>query len=327
MEYERHSIIEIPKLKWQNLMEMNNDKMTGQANRINLDVTVAVCVKNGEGTLYECLSSLTKLDYPTQNLNLLVIDNGSIDKTQEIAREFPVRIVEEPIPGRGYARNAALKECTTALLAFTDADCRVAPDWISVLVQAFDDPEVAIAGGKIVTPGDDPLARFYEHRRVVSNQEFSVNHPFSSPFLATANAVFRTEILRAAGGFKTDYIVAEDADACWRVLDLGYRLRYIPLAVVYHHHRATLEGLWKQSVDYGFDGLVVFHRHANRFTKKYWIWWGLYFRLVISAVKILPSIFSRDRFRRLLPFYDLIRYTGLALGRIKAVWHLRIPGI
>jgi len=285
------------------------------------EVTVAVCVLNGEQTIRACLDSLMKLDYPREKLSILIVDNGSADKTREIVAEYAVELIFEETKGRGFARNRAWKFCKTPFIAFTDADCTVSEDWLKTVMPAFDEQGCAIAGSDIVTPGEEPLARFFELRQIVSNKEFSGNYKFSPAFLATANAVFLIDAIKAVDGFRTTYVVAEDADICWRIVKKGYRLIYIEGGIVYHNHRMTKTAMFRQSRDYGYGGVAVYLVHYP--DTKLWIWWGLYYRILASAAKAVTSFTSKDPFMKILPRLDLLRYSGLALGRISAAWKFK----
>ncbi|MBN1878583.1 glycosyltransferase [bacterium] len=280
------------------------------------EITVAVCVRNGASSIESCLQSVTRLDYPAGKLKILVVNNGSTDETEQILARFSVTVIDEKTPGRGFARNTACNHCTTPFIAFTDADCRVSPEWLREIVPVFEDPEIAVAGGDIITPGDTLLARFFESRQIVSNREFSGDYPYSPPFLATANAVFRLDAILNAGGFRTRYRVAEDADICWRISEQGGRIQYIQGAAVYHDHRSSLAGIFYQAIDYGHDGVAVhlaFHPET-----RVWIWWGLYYRLLKSLLAFPAILCERRNPDRYFPIIDSIRYTGLSLGRISA---------
>lgn len=284
-------------------------------------VTVAVCVLNGEDTIEGCIASILDLDYPKERLSILVVDNGSTDNTRDILSAFPVEVIDEPVRGRGAARNRAWKRCQTPFIAFTDADCTVSTQWLKDLMPAFKDNDVAIVGGDIITPGDDILARFFELRQIVSNREFSGDYPYSPPFLATANALFRIEAIRAVDGFREHFRVAEDADICWRIQSCGYRLCYIPGGTVSHYHRTTLQQLFRQAIDYGHDGVHVIV--AFRPEIRCWVWFGLYARWLKTLLQLLLSPFRSTQFKRSLPRLDLVRYTGLILGRIQAARSLK----
>lgn len=280
------------------------------------EVTVAVCVYNGEDTIRECLDSIMSLNYPQKHLKVLVVNNASTDQTSQIVDQYPVEQVMEPLKGRGNARNKAWKSCKTPFLAFTDADCTVSPDWLKELMPLFEDESLGVVGGDIMTPGTEPLAQFFEHRQIVSNREFSGNYPFSPPFLATANSVFRLEAIQSADGFLTHFCVAEDADICWRLKKNGFSLKYIEGAVVFHHHRTTTRKMFQQAIEYGHDGIQVYIENFNQ--EGCWIWWGLYYRWLMAIPRIPVSLLKRDPFLRRLPLLDFIRYTGLIVGRLKA---------
>jgi cellulose synthase/poly-beta-1,6-N-acetylglucosamine synthase-like glycosyltransferase len=289
-------------------------------------ITVAVCVRNGAKTLDACLHSLAGLEYPAERLEILVVDNASTDETLEIASRYPAKVITESRVGRGFARETAWRSATGKLIAFTDADCVADSKWLLDLIPVFSDPGVGVAGGRIITMGEDAIAKFYEMRRIVSNEEFSGDYPFSPPFLATANAIFRRDALVACGGFDPDITVGEDADICWRIGRLGYRIRYVPAGIIYHHHRESLSGLFRQSIEYGFHGIFLAQKYRAWFPKKTWIWWGLYFRLMLAALRFPFILLRRNSLNRKLALCDLIRYSGLAIGRIKATFKLGFPG-
>src|SRR5439155_16475658 len=87
---------------------------------------------------------------------VILVDDGSTDRTGEIARSHPrVRVVEVPNGGLSAARNVGLAETTGEIVAYTDADTRVDPDWLTFLVQPFLTSDVVGSGGPNVVPPDD----------------------------------------------------------------------------------------------------------------------------------------------------------------------------
>ncbi len=98
-------------------------------------VSVVVCAYNASDTLDDCLSSLQSLTYP--NVEVIVVNDGSRDATGEIAHRYAascanVRVVDIPNGGLSAARNVGLAEATGEIVAYTDADVRVDPDWLLV---------------------------------------------------------------------------------------------------------------------------------------------------------------------------------------------------
>jgi GT2 family glycosyltransferase len=287
-------------------------------------VTIAVCVFNGESTIESCLNSLLNLNYPKNKFTILVVDNGSTDRTPDILRQLPVRSVQEHQKGVGFARNKAWRSIDTEFIAFTDVDCIAHPDWLLDLTRCFDRAEIGAVGGRIITPGREPLARYYEKRKIVSNAEFSGDYPYSPPFLATANTLFRLAVIKKAGGFNPDFRAGEDADLCWRIQRLGYTIRYLPKGIIYHHHRTSLGALFNQSALYGRGGIQLYSVYRKRFGWSRWLWWGLYVRWLIAVLATPWGLFRADPLDRRIAFYDLIRFTGVITGRLKAALEFKV---
>src|SRR6185295_1715593 len=99
-------------------------------------VSVVVCSYNGAATLEQCLRSLHALRYP--DYEVIVVDDGSSDNTPEILEQFPtVHVVRQANRGLSSARNAGWHRATGAIVAYTDSDCFVDPDWLTHLVYLF----------------------------------------------------------------------------------------------------------------------------------------------------------------------------------------------
>ena len=118
-------------------------------------VSVVICAYNAAGTIGECLSAIERLSYP--DVEVIVVNDGSTDATSAIAarREW-VRVIDTPNFGLAAARNVGLVHATGDIVAYTDADVRVDPDWLTYLVQPFVTSDVVGAGGPNVVPADDP---------------------------------------------------------------------------------------------------------------------------------------------------------------------------
>ena len=118
-------------------------------------VSIVVCAYNAADTLDDCLSSLQSLTYP--DVEIIVVNDGSRDATSAIAHRYAgVRVIDIPNGGLSAARNVGLAEATGEIVAYTDADVRVDPEWLSYLVQPFVTSDVVGSGGPNVVPRDDP---------------------------------------------------------------------------------------------------------------------------------------------------------------------------
>ncbi|RPI54465.1 MAG: glycosyltransferase, partial [Acidobacteria bacterium] len=114
-------------------------------------VSVVVCAFNAADTIGDCLSSLARLTYPT--VEVIVVNDGSRDETASIARRHDgVTVIDTPNGGLSAARNVGLAAAAGEIVAYTDADVRVDPDWLTYLVQPMLETDVAGAGGPNVVP-------------------------------------------------------------------------------------------------------------------------------------------------------------------------------
>jgi GT2 family glycosyltransferase len=190
------------------------------------------------------------------------VDNASRDGTAALLRRYGGRIVmlEETTRGPGAARNAGLRAAGGEVVAFTDADCRVAPDWLSALVPPLDDPQVGIAGGTIrsVPPAND-VEKFgdviHDHRQAIEVYE--------PPYAITMNWASRRLVLQELGGFDERFRRSEDVDLSYRMIQAGYALAFAPAAVVYHHNETSLAGLFREGFAHGFHAVQTLKRHER----------------------------------------------------------------
>ena len=238
-----------------------------------LKVSVLVCAYNAADTLDECLTSLERLTYP--DYEVIVVNDGSRDATGEIARRHPFcRVIDLDHAGLSAARNAALAAATGDIVAYTDADVRVDPDWLTYLVQPFATAEVVAAGGLSLPPLDSPwmahcVARAPGGPTHVLLDDRTAEH------VPGCNLAIRRETLRAIGGFNPIYLRAgDDVDVCWRLQNAGGRIEFVPAALVWHHHRASVRAYWRQQVGYGEGQSWLVPHHRERFTGAKIAWRG-----------------------------------------------------
>ena len=212
-------------------------------------VSVVVCSYNGSATIRDCLQGLAKLQYP--DFEVIVIDDGSTDGTGDIAREFDVRVVRTENRGLSRARNLGLELASGEIVAYTDDDAYPDPHWLHYLVHSFRTSDFAAVGGpNLPPPGDGLIAE------AVANSPGGPTHVLLSDCEAEhipgCNMAFRTDALRAIGGFDPQFRTAgDDVDICWRIQQAGWKVGFHASALVWHHRRKTVRTYWKQQTGYG----------------------------------------------------------------------------
>src|SRR5688572_5665963 len=99
-------------------------------------VSVIIAVWNSPCQIRQCLAALERQTLPRDQFEILVVDNGSTDDTAAVAHAVPgVTVIEEARPGSYAARNRGLVAARGEYVAFTDADCLPAPDWLEAALR------------------------------------------------------------------------------------------------------------------------------------------------------------------------------------------------
>lgn len=246
-------------------------------------VSVIVPIYNGEQDLPGLLACLMAQTYPARYVEYLLVDNGSRDRTPTLltaatadfaAKGLTFKALSEPNIQSSYAaRNVGIRAAQSEFLAFTDADCYPAPNWLTELMQPFTDSSVGLVAGKIAAlPGKTWVEKYSECKDMLS-QEHTLKNKFR-PYGQTANLAIRTEALRQAGIFRPHLTTGGDADICWRIQaddvqivsasDEPWQLKYASDAVIQHRHRQTIKGLHSQWYRYGKSNRYLHELHGIR---------------------------------------------------------------
>jgi GT2 family glycosyltransferase len=227
-------------------------------------VSVIVPVLNGEATIARCLESLCHGTYPEERHEILVVDNGSTDRTAAIAGQYPVRLLTEPEPGLSRARNRGIEASRGEIVAFTDADCYVSKRWLEELIAGFDQGEPAAVTGEVVPYPPSTPAERYSARRKPSVAAWQRDLP--DPWFCFMNVAVRRTAFDRVGLFDLGFagIGCEDIDFAWRFADAGLRVRRQTRPVVFHQQRMTSLDLFRQNLRNGRGWALLHRRYPDR---------------------------------------------------------------
>jgi glycosyltransferase involved in cell wall biosynthesis len=208
-------------------------------------ISVIICTRNRASLLERCLRNFTAIDHSwLSGWEIVVVDNGSCDETLKIAESFtsalPLRYAFEEKQGLSRARNRGIAESKNPIVAFTDDDCLVAPNWLEKILRNFArDISLSILGGRVVLANAEDAAigvRWQrEHTLIVEPSQIL-------ELMIGCNLAFKRSVFEEAGTFDTALGVgtpagsAEDIDLLYRALRRGARIGYRPEMIVLHAH-------------------------------------------------------------------------------------------
>ncbi len=216
--------------------------------------SVLIVNLNGEKYLKECLNSLKDLNYPQDKLEVIVVDNGSTDRSLVLIKQnYPnVKIIENSRNiGFAYANNQAAKAAEGEYIAFLNNDTRVDKNWlIELLRPIYKDKEIVASGSKVLSI-DGKKIDFIGGMINFEGKGFQIDYgtPVENdnhdrymflPFVNGGSMMINRKVFLDAGGFDQDFFAYyEDVDLGWRLWVLGYKVVFAPQSIVYHHHHGT----------------------------------------------------------------------------------------
>ena len=206
----------------------------------NVKYSVIIPAYNAERTLPLTLEALQRQTVPPNEYEIIVVDDGSTDRTAQIAEQYGVQVIRQENQGPAAARNVGVRMAHGEIVLFTDADCAPREDWIEKMTAPFADPEVVGTKGAYLTRQRALMARFvqleYEDRYDRMARFAQID------FIDTYSAAYRRDVFLANGGFDTIFPTAsvEDQEFSFRLAQKGYKMVFVPEARVYHIHDETL---------------------------------------------------------------------------------------
>jgi len=209
-------------------------------------VSFVIPVLNGERYLARCLGAIREVKASEGSVQVLVMDNGSRDRTLAIAGEFHAQIHVIPGVTVGELRNRGAALAQGAYLAFVDCDVAVAPEWLERGLGRLADTTVAAVGAFLDTPpggtwvqGAWGLHRRYRHRE---------RRAHAVPWLGAANLLVRRVDFQTIGGFDASLPTTEDVDLCYRLGRRGSIVCDPAMKAIHWGEDEDIRTLWRKEV-------------------------------------------------------------------------------
>jgi GT2 family glycosyltransferase len=243
-----------------------------------MELSVVVSTHNRASDLARFLDSMSRMKPLSRgDWEVVVVDNNSSDDTKAVvaraaaAAPERVRYVFEGRQGKSRGLNAGLATVRGRIVAFTDDDAIVRPEWAQSIVEFFDrNPDAMCVGGKVelFNPEDAPTStRTMTEPQVIGIDEFDV----TCIQIIGCNMALRKEVLSGTGAFDIDigpgtkFAAAEDLDYLYRVIKNGYKSHYEPSIGIFHNHgRRSKADLERLAFNYLTGRGAFYWKHAIR---------------------------------------------------------------
>jgi glycosyltransferase involved in cell wall biosynthesis len=225
-------------------------------------ISLVATVKDAGQHVGDFLESVRAQTRPPDEV--VIVDGGSTDGTLEALRSAPdVTLIEAPGANFARGRNTAVRAAAHDVIAVSDADCVLGPDWLAHLERAIED------GADVAMGFYRPIARsFFEacSAAVSARDEDEVDPVQFMPY--SRWVAFRREAFERAGAYPEWLEIGGDMFLNHRFRELDAVTEFVPRSVAYWRIRPTLSEMWRQYFRYAEgDGLAAMHpeRHALRF--------------------------------------------------------------
>jgi len=267
------------------------------------NVSVIIPVYNEERDIKKLLDSLMKVDYPKKKKEIIVIDDGSTDRTPQIISKYPVKIIKGKHEGASVARNLGWKSAKSDIIVFLDADMRVHRNFLKEVVRTFADKNVG---------GGYYIESFLNQKSLIAKLSYLRKIPAYTKHPITLAKVAKKRVLKEVGIISPKYGYYDDWELAIRIKERGYKIVCIPKAKMWHKEPVTMNELYRQHKWAG-KSLLSLLRHRRIFRTLGFIILSICLPLYIiflffpSPFWILGSIglilFSAIEIQRILKMY------------------------
>ena len=249
-------------------------------------ISVVIPSYNEEKYVANCLSSILECRYPHDELEIILVDNGSTDNTLNIAKRFDVTILVDKHKTIGGLRNLGAQHARGNILAFLDADCTVSPLWLYNAGKILENKDIGITGSRLNSSG---LDSWVERSWILYLQTKQQKDGFVK-YINSGNCFVRREVFEAVGGFSETLTTNEDVDLCEKISNFGYSIYHCKKIMAVHWgYPKTIKQFFKRELWHGIGDV---ERNIGMFWKSKPILISLYNIALLSLMIPLSFIFN-----------------------------------
>jgi len=228
--------------------------VSNEAKPATPSVSVLIPAHNEEEYISDCIASVLRTGWPRDRLQILVIDNCSVDSTAKRARIAGADVVPAPAGRIGSVRNVGLAAAKGQFVAYVDGDCEVPTTWLRAAIDLLESQaSIGAVGGPCLSP-----ARGTWVQRSLAPSSSGPGFIRPAKAIATSSFIARTSLLREAGGFDETLVSGEDDDMSNRILSRGLALvSASDCHIVHHGYPRTWRDAFKKEIWHGRHHIEV----------------------------------------------------------------------
>ena len=233
-------------------------------NSSNITVSILIPCYNQEALIRQVVKAVLAQTVPPDEI--IVVDDGSQDNSLAILSTLPVKIIQHSTNlGLSQARNTAIKASRGDILVFIDGDAIASPNLIEILLSGYlnsKDPNLGGVGGQGIET--QQITVYDRWRTYHASQGYGDKIIADVPFLYGLCMSYKRSAINKVDGFDTFFsqTCGEDVDLGIRMHRAGFRLRYLPQAVVFHHHTDDEKRLKKTHYNWAYWNYILKQRHS-----------------------------------------------------------------
>jgi glycosyltransferase involved in cell wall biosynthesis len=251
-----------------------------------IKVSIIIPALNAEKHLPSCLESIKALNFPEQDFEIILVDNGSTDRTREIAASYNAIIIENHTKNVSGLRNLGADKASGDILAFVDSDCIVSRNWLFEAARYFASMDVALWGAPPGVPENSSWVQ--KTWFIVRKKEKQIQ---TVDWLESMNLFVRKDLFKKIGGFDETLITCEDVDFSYRAEKFGKIISDSSLDVIHLGEARTIKEFFRKETWRGRSNLAGIRSHGITSKELQSLLIPVYFGIFLPAAFLGIAVF------------------------------------
>jgi len=274
-------------------------------------ISVIIPAFNAEKNIKKCLNSLEHQTLSRDKYELLVVDDGSTDRTGELVKKYPeVKYYNKTNAGPASARNFGAQKAAGDILLFIDADCEAANDWIDKMMMPFSDSSIAAVKGVYQTKQKRLITRLIQ---LEFEERYSkMARSKGLDFMDFSAGAVRKEIFNKLGGFEESLKMSEDVQFSYKLTDAGHKIVFVESGIVFHQHPSNIRNYLKVKFWRSYWRMDVYKNYPKKILRDSYTPQTLKMQILTLFIFLLTLV--------LLPVIPFVKYFLFAELALFVVW-------